>query len=82
MIVSERVVAEIEELSKERGTSVSATCSWIVEQYLYERNKQGNPSSRPEEGTYELKKGEPKPDDTDYAKLMTLFKAAKDSGII
>ena len=56
---------------------MSATCAWIIERYFDE-----NPSSRPVEGTYELKKGEKKSDDADYAKLMTLFKAAKDSGII
>ena len=77
VVVSEPLVEKIEALGKERGSSVSATCAWIIERYFDE-----NPSSRPAEGTYELKKGEQKSDDADYAKYMTLFRAAKDSGII
>ena len=32
--MSEPVVEKIEELAKERGMSVSATCSWILEKYF------------------------------------------------
>ncbi len=76
VVISEPLNDKIEELSKERGESVSATARWILERHFE------NPSSRPAEGTYELKKEEPDNDAAKMVKLLELMKSAKAAGLI
>lgn len=84
-IVSERLLAKIEAYAKKNGWSVSRTVEEICSAYLDgwnpEQDTNPNPSSRPAEGTYELKKTEP--DEAEkLMKLMQMMKLAKESGLL
>ena len=58
-IVSERLLEKIEAYAKKNGWSVSRTVEEICSAYLDGwQPKDDNPSSRPAEGTYQLKKEE------------------------
>ena len=78
VVVSEPLNDKLEALAKEKGDSVSATARWILERYFE------NPSSRPAEGTYELKKAKPElTDDAEKVmKFVELMKLAKESGLL
>ena len=82
-IVSERLLVKIEAYAKKNGWSVSRCVEEICSAYLdgWNPKDETNPSSRPAEGTYELKKTEP--DEAEkLMKLMQMMKLAKESGLL
>lgn len=89
IVVSEPIVEKVEALAKERGTSVSATCAWILERHF---EQAPSPSPRGKftdyyEDLVAKKKAEAESVDDDEAdlekmmKLMQMMKMAKKAGI-
>lgn len=86
VVVSEPIVAQIEELAKERGTSVSATCSWILEKY-FEANPIQHQTTRDKQDDEAWLKvpelqNEKNPDFEEVAKMFKMMKLAKEAGIL
>lgn len=86
VIVSERTVAEVEALAKERGTSVSATASWILDEYF--RNNPIQSQTKRDKAdddawlkSSDLQKEKDEPDMDEVLKMFKLMKMAKESGL-
>ena len=90
IVVSEPIVEKVEALAKERGTSVSAACAWILERHFEEA-----PSRSPKgkftdyyEDLMAKKKVETESVDDEGAdlekmlKLMQMMKRAKEAGLL
>ncbi len=87
VVVSEPIVAQIEELAKERGASVSATCSWILEKY-FDANPIQHQTARDKQDddawlkASDLQSAKDDPDMGEVMKLFKLIKMAKESGLM
>jgi hypothetical protein len=66
VVTTEPVVKKIEQLAAQRGSSVSSTAAWILEQYFL-----GDSGEKP-----------PQPERTDYTEMMRVIKAMKESGLL
>lgn len=76
VVVSERTNTEVEALAKERGTSVSATAAWIIDEYFRLNPVQtGDPTPAPPAAEEWKMDGE-------MMKMVKVLKAAKEAGVI
>lgn len=85
-VLSEPLCAQLEELAKERGTSVSACCAWIVEQH-FQRHPIEYQTARDKAddqawaNSPDLQKEKGEPDMDEVLKMFKLMKMAKESGL-